>query len=303
MSNYYYNFELPEFMKKYGTDWEDFLDIMEDTIDHLFEKAYTLYNLNEINRMSDRIVRIWIDVLNVIYTDADSAVTKRKRLRSFAQKYVNKGLSVLYEAEIEDVTGITPTFTSGLNVGSMRWGTRVWGTQLWAGVPPYYVIIIDIGTSQPDLVTEVEDRLNEKTLKPAFYQLIIINESNPDNLYMLQGDIYTGITLDMQNATGGTLSGDFVKYDDINYDAGTYGVTAVYESGNIVNKYGLSELKSTGIGDVFFQWKETGESWSAEQDASGSKTFAISGTEIQYRFIFKSESWDDPDSIIVTEIS
>lgn len=132
------------------------------------------------------------------------------------------------------------------------------------------------------------------------YELVIKSSGNK---YMLTGSITIGLFLDIINSESGTLPGDLVSYDDINYDAGTYGVTAVYTSLILTKESGFNELSSIGIGDIFFQFQIDSGPWSAEQDASGTKTFTLSGTNIRYRFIFRSESWSDPDSIIVTGIS
>ena len=132
------------------------------------------------------------------------------------------------------------------------------------------------------------------------YELII---KTTGNLYMLSGNTVSGLFLDVTNSEAGTLPTDLVSYDDINYDAGLLGISAVYTSLYMIDVLGFSELVCIGVGNVFFQYRELGGAWSAEQDATGEQIFTLSGTEIQFRFIFKSELWSDPDSIIVTRIS
>lgn len=134
-----------------------------------------------------------------------------------------------------------------------------------------------------------------------------------DNMYCCQGNIVEDyLWLDMNNTMGGTVPSGFVTYDDINYDTGTYGPTAFYESGIYYNDDGWTDISWRGAGDaddIKYQIRtsddnSTWSSWSAAADAIGTKQYNFSGEKyFQIRFIFYSPLWSDLDWVYIIDVN
>jgi hypothetical protein len=132
------------------------------------------------------------------------------------------------------------------------------------------------------------------------------------NDYCVAGDIGNGIELDYQNLKFGEFPDEFVSYDEINYDAGTYGVTAIFESGIFDLSYGFDSISVRGFGevdDIQFSYRTSDDgsifsAWSTPVDiCSGKIIQSLSGKRcFQYRFIFYSSSWWDSDLAYVDNI-
>lgn len=183
--NEYFNFRLPDFNALHGNDWQDFLDIEEDYVDDLYDKTYELYYLNDINRMSNRVVNINLDVLGVAYEPSDSPDTKRIKLRNLANESVNKGMDVVYLDIAEAIVGIRGTIKGGQDIGVYRWGVSRWkGTPTWQS---YYIrwtiggnqfiIYIDVKTLDNGELDQIQSLFQHEYLLPAFYQIYLIDSS------------------------------------------------------------------------------------------------------------------------------
>lgn len=131
------------------------------------------------------------------------------------------------------------------------------------------------------------------------------------NAYMCKGNLYAGIILDVSNSLGGYLPTGFTHYDEINYDEGTYELTAVYQSEILYRPNGIesvslqSQVSSAGNISVQFRVYSSGSlsDWSEESPVNGSLLLDTEGNfYIQLRFLFYSPNWTDPDTIMVTGI-
>ncbi|NHZ87089.1 MAG: hypothetical protein GWP19_14650 [Planctomycetia bacterium] len=173
------------------------------------------------------------------------------------------------------------------------------------------IIVGDLnsGTKYFFKITSFDTSLNESEYSNVLSEVSRV--SDIENILRLQGIIYSGLTLDVSNALLGSVPSGFTTYGDFLYDSANYEVTAIYESMLLINNDGWSSLISKGVGDsgdITFQYRvynqdtATFGSWGSEADAIGLKSFSISGTAFQYRFIFKSPNWSNADSIIVKEL-
>lgn len=174
--NNYYNIKIPDYNLKYGDDWDLFKQYVDDQNDYVFKKTFELYYLNNIDRMPDRIVKIILDIMDVQYDESDTPATMKNKLRTLANKYINKGLDVIYIDVIEPVTSITPDFYLAAVESSFRWGVARWGHLRWTsdGAATFQVLIETYVTDDA-ILDEVQRLLQEKVLKPAFYQVYLLS--------------------------------------------------------------------------------------------------------------------------------
>jgi hypothetical protein len=139
----------------------------------------------------------------------------------------------------------------------------------------------------------------------------VINLLEEEEKHFVQGDIYDGgITLDINNTAGGAALPGTILYDEAFYDEEFYTYTAHYESAVLFEENGFTSISWSATGDaddIRYQYRESNNSddlgdWSDEEDAIGSKTLSLTKKYLQIRFIFYSESWNDTDSVEITEV-
>lgn len=209
MSNNFFNFTLPEFQKKYGSDWTSFKTIIDSEIDTLFQKTWSLYEINDINKMSARVVQYWLDLYKIPYDDTDSVLTKKLRLRSFVAKQRNKAMEDIYLDIGESVVGLRGELFAGTDVGVWRWGHNRWAGDIdvelmkwdtvagrwsawrwystrtarlatylrWSQDNPQFVVYFYVKTLDSDKLDQIVSILRDKNLKPAFYKIYLCDES------------------------------------------------------------------------------------------------------------------------------
>jgi hypothetical protein len=130
---------------------------------------------------------------------------------------------------------------------------------------------------------------------------------NNENMYFTQGDLFSGITLDANNRNSGTMPEGFTLYDESDYDAGTYGVTAIYESHLL---YNIAAIRTYGGADtendiqVQYRIYENGSfgAWSEVTNAVGYTNIVTGGNTVQVRFIFNSPTLTDDDYIYISQV-
>jgi hypothetical protein len=113
---------------------------------------------------------------------------------------------------------------------------------------------------------------------------------------MIQGVPFIELSLDMNNTKRGYLPNGFTHYDDLDYDEGTYEITAVYQSYVLYKENGIQSIETYGIGDsedIMIQWRTytngSYSSWSDEIDGIGVNIIDTENNPyVQLRFIFKS---------------
>lgn len=141
--------------------------------------------------------------------------------------------------------------------------------------------------------------------------------TDSENLYSCDGELYTGVSLDITNPHSGTVPGgeDFTLYDSDYYDMLYLGPTAIYESRILWNGDGdtIESLTVKGyadrVDDIKVQWAEyypTTDSlgaWSTLVSCVGTCILSPGVAYLMLRFVFYSTSWSDTDKALVTEIS
>jgi len=135
-----------------------------------------------------------------------------------------------------------------------------------------------------------------------------------ENKYRTQGNIFTGINLDVSNSGNGRVPAlmnyNWYLYDTVYYDAVNYSPAAIYESFLIYKNDGISEITikgSGGQGIIKYQKRYYNNGsfspWSDEYDAIGIININCENNKfVQLRFIFYSVYWDDTYNIYVIKI-
>jgi hypothetical protein len=203
--NNFFNFDIPEFQKKYGQDWDAFKTIMGSEFDILFQKTWELYDLNNISKMDARIVQFWLDLYKIPYGESDTVQTKKLRLRFFIEKQKNKAMEAIFLDLGEQITGIRGALYCGSDIGVWRWGFSRWAanrpiklmrwnttpdrwtTWRWSGMRtgrlatflrwsqalPQFIIYFDVKTTDPTMLDQIQSLLQDKNVKPAFYKIYL----------------------------------------------------------------------------------------------------------------------------------
>lgn len=181
--NNFFNFTIPEFYLRYGEDWEDFEDIVEDNVDYVYAKLLGLYWLIDIDRTPVRALEKVLRALKITYQIADSVSVKKALLRQYVTKYADKGLGQQYLDLAEAVTGIVGEFYVDYERGGWTWGEASWhdgATEseddiTWGAETGLFVIYFDVKTSDSDELDQIQVLLQDKTMSPAFYQIYLID--------------------------------------------------------------------------------------------------------------------------------
>jgi len=133
-----------------------------------------------------------------------------------------------------------------------------------------------------------------------------------ENYYRTAGGLLTGIYPISSNTGSGTILAGTVTYDDLNYGAGLYEISSVYDSYILYAADGISSIVFTGIGnagDITIYYREYIQgvpgAWSAGQSGIGvGVTLTLAGQQfIQLRYIFKNTLWVTSDNITVTQVN
>lgn len=127
-----------------------------------------------------------------------------------------------------------------------------------------------------------------------------------ENFYCTKGNIYEGITLDINNSKNGYLVNGYTHYDEINYDEGTYGITGVYESPLLRGNTIILSGRCDNYNDILISYRTYNNgsfgSWSIPVSAMGFITLEPELSEFQLRVIFNSPHWSDEDMIYIEAI-
>jgi len=138
--------------------------------------------------------------------------------------------------------------------------------------------------------------------------------------YMLSGDIWSGLYLDITNSnplevvTSNEVPEEYLTYTDIDGSTEEYDniITAIYQSDPQSDPNGFSHISweaDGDPGDIMFQYRisEDGitfNAWSEEIDAieNSIKVFSEDPVSFEYRLVFYSPNWSDTDNVRVLEI-
>jgi hypothetical protein len=182
MSNNYFNFNIPEFNSQNGSDWTAFQTIINEWVDYYFAKTYQLYWLRKPDRLNTQAIEIALQLRGIKYTSTDTVKTKRFKLRHFNTSYMNKGLMDTYLDLAENITGIRGTI--GYSTEGWIWDDSKWTEgesptdAKWGGIASdsIYNIFFNIKTTNEDEIDAIETLIREKTNRPAFYQIFLIDD-------------------------------------------------------------------------------------------------------------------------------
>ncbi|MCP4648825.1 MAG: hypothetical protein GY853_01915 [PVC group bacterium] len=179
MANNYYNFTIPSFNSSSGTDWDSFQTIVDDNTDYIMNKTYRLYWLKAISKMPIRALERALKLRKIKFTTSDATSVKRFKLRSFVSSFANKGLADTYIDLAFSITGIRGTLS--ISVDGWTWGESAWAPgedSRWGGigVASIYNVYFNVKTTDEGELDLIEALLLEKTNRPAFYQIILIDD-------------------------------------------------------------------------------------------------------------------------------
>ncbi len=169
---------------------------------------------------------------------------------------------------------------------------------------------VDVTGLQPRLrywykTRAIDASLNPSAFSNVFEGLLILNAY--ENRYYLSGDVWTGISLDLPNSEKGSPPSSEVLYGAGIYGLDYYGLTAYYES-PIYKLIDYSLLRYTGEGRLTIGYRSstdniTWSSWSSDIKVNGEGALDVTPFNyFQFRVIFSSLTWDDPDNFQLLEI-
>ena len=174
MSNLFYNFRIPAFQDKYGTDWSGFLSVMSDNWDYSFQKAMEFYHLVDLNRMPVRVVEHQMNTRAINFSASDTALTKKINLRNFVNKYVNKGLASIYLDIAEGVIGLVGDLYLDWDQDGWEWGSSEWEMS-WQADESKFIVLFDVKTTDSGKLDEIQALLRDESVLPAWYKIILID--------------------------------------------------------------------------------------------------------------------------------
>lgn len=161
-------------------------------------------------------------------------------------------------------------------------------------------------------VTAVDSSLNESDDSNILDVYVYDVNFSAENLYRTDGDIISGIYPVIDNVHSGYLVSGYTHYDDLDYDEGTYEISAVYESFVLYSTTGFESILFQAVGeagDIVLYWRtynngSFGE-WSSAIDAlAGIVRVSMSGAQyIQIRYIFSNTSWTTTDNIRILQVN
>jgi hypothetical protein len=126
--------------------------------------------------MGTRALEYALRLRGVKFDTGDTISVKRYKLRSFVKNFTRKGLADTYLDIAESVTGIRGSI--GYSTSGWVWDESDWETGEWGGIASssIYNIFFNVKTSDETELDRIESLLREKSNRPAFYQLILIND-------------------------------------------------------------------------------------------------------------------------------
>ena len=185
--NNFYNIKYPEFMIKYGKDWDSFKTILNETVDHYFAKAWALYNYRNINTTQQRALEWMLILRKILFDGSDTFLTKKVKLRTFVSQYRKKGLAEIYLDIQERVVGTRGFIVSGRSLGVWRWGYSRWrnpaipgrkATDIrWSLTGSQFEIYINCMTTDDEQLDQITKLYRQDSVKPAFYQIYLVDDN------------------------------------------------------------------------------------------------------------------------------
>ncbi len=185
MPNNFVNFELPRFQDKYGTDWDDYVSIRQEFLDHIALKIWQIYHLNNVGTMGEKAMEFLLQSLRIEFDSTDTFLTKKIKLRTFVSRYQRKSLEDVYLDIQEEIVGTRGTIYSGHSVGvwrheySRRFGAETPVQQAehirHSSSGSQFETYIDVQTSDATKLDQITALYRIPSIRPAFYQIYLVN--------------------------------------------------------------------------------------------------------------------------------
>jgi hypothetical protein len=183
--NNYFNFEIPYLNSQFGTDWDDFITIIDDNTDYFYSKIEQLYWLKDITRMPLMAMELALKLRNISHLSDEVMASKKLKLRKFNTTSKNKGTSDVYLDFQEALVGTRGVVYNGFILGSIAWGVSAWAIsgspestdRIWATPATGFDIYVDVKTTDTDILDQITEIYRQKFLLPAFYQVYLVDSS------------------------------------------------------------------------------------------------------------------------------
>jgi sugar lactone lactonase YvrE len=149
MSNKFFNFTIPSFNQKYGSDWTDFNTITEDNFDYIFRKTWELYYYNDVNTLSNNGAEAILTLLKIPFDETDTLQTKKLKIRKFVVIGKEKSLEDQYLDIQEEIVGTRGIIHTGLDAGGWRWGNNTWRNTQGTLISSFLTSVYDASATTP----------------------------------------------------------------------------------------------------------------------------------------------------------
>jgi hypothetical protein len=179
MSNNYFNFSIPQFNLDNGEDWDDFKDLIDDWVDHFIQKIMRLYWFRHPDKIPLIALEKSLRLRKINFNATDPVSLKRFKYRNFNPSFKGKAMSDMYLDIAEAITGIRGTI--GYSTDGLVWGEWAWAdgeSNEWGGIneDSVYNIFFNVKTTDENELDLIYNALMDKTYRPAFYQLYLIDD-------------------------------------------------------------------------------------------------------------------------------
>lgn len=179
MSNNYFNFYIPDFNLKYGEDWDDYKEIIDDWVDNFIAKIIQLYWFRCPDKIPLIALELSLRLRKIKFSATDPVNLKRFKYRNFNPSFKGKALSDMYLDIAEAITGIRGSIN--YSTEGLEWGDWAWATgedNEWGGInaASVYNIFFNVKTTDEAELDLIYNALMDATYRPAFYQLILIDD-------------------------------------------------------------------------------------------------------------------------------
>lgn len=171
-----------------------------------------------------------------------------------------------------------------------------------SGLQPGAKLYFSVRTYNDILIESLDSNIAQLQLVSTGFEFI--------NGYMVAGSEYDGITLDPTNPMGGMLPSGYTHYDELNYDAGTYEVGAVYESKLFQKGTDHSSCKiqvntPNSLISLSYRTYDNGSfsAWVPVATVNGMNEFDPGASAFQWRAVWDGGLWSDPDSVTLLEVA
>lgn len=183
MSNNYFNFLLPDFNERFGSDWDSFKTIVGDNVDHIIAKTIQLYWLRKPDRMTGPALEDALEFREITSPITDTIIEKKEKVRNYNVTYQEKGMDEIYLDKVEEIVGVrgdlylASDFWDGWVFGEFVFGDPEFGIFGGIDFDNKFTIFFDVKTVDPATLAEILVVLRDKPMKAAFYQVILIDSS------------------------------------------------------------------------------------------------------------------------------